>query len=799
MWKNTLIFLCFSFLPLNSHAQYFINGKVLNSQLEPIELANVKLLHTDTFLLGASTDSIGLFSFEVRDTGIYKLLVSHIGYSNTENSEIVRSIITSVDPIILNDNELSEVVVIGKKPTITRGVDKITFDVKNTILSQNNVWAILKKTPGVIIKNDEEIFVNNGGALVTINNQRTYLSGNNLKQYLLSISGESLETIEVITNPDASYDAEGNAILNFKLIKDNIPNGYQGNVYSKLTKATYSTLDLGISQILKGKNFYLNGFLNVKNSKNYRFNQDVINFLNNERQINAIWETNLDRIENFKSYNGKIGLDLDLNTKNKLSINASIFSEPNRTMDISPKTNIYNPLLEIDSALITNTIRESNTLYYNLNTLYKYNFSEESYFQLKADYINYRYDGFQDIDTNYFIGQNTATTRNSRFQTSDAQRNTLFVSSADFSKKVNDKIGLALGLKYTNIDIKSSLDYFSLLNTSREFVDELSDQFVYEEVNFASYVNLKGSLKKLSYNVGLRAENTSIEGFSNSTNQLNTQNYLKLFPSFSLAIELKNTNTLGLAYSKRIARPDYSSLNPFKYFFNEFSFSVGNPDLNPSLADRWTLTYSLDDVFLGILYKVEHNPFLEIAFQDNTTKFIQYIETNILDSRFLGANLAYNFQKLDWIDVYSEMFLYYQKDNFLNSNLELNNAIWTYYFSTSSEFTISKKLKMAAGVSFDYSGPTIQGGYTISPTNNLSVSLSKKFLKGKLNVSLFLNDLLKGEKAISKNLYDDQNNFYVDYSDTRYLLLSCSYSFGNKSLEEKEERESIEENDRLNL
>ncbi|MDE0599052.1 MAG: TonB-dependent receptor, partial [Dokdonia donghaensis] len=193
-----------------------IQGVVNTSQNSPIAFANVVLLDEEQKLVkGTITEEDGSFILENLKTGTYHLTVSFVGFDDQKIESILLEKDTTLRPIVLNASQesLDEVVLTSKKPTVVRKADRLVFNVENTILSSGNTMDILKRTPGVVV-NQEEITIRNEGVTVYLNDKRVQLSAEEIQDLLSSLSGDAIQSVEVIANPPARYEAEGGPVLN---------------------------------------------------------------------------------------------------------------------------------------------------------------------------------------------------------------------------------------------------------------------------------------------------------------------------------------------------------------------------------------------------------------------------------------------------------------------------------------------------------------------------------------------------------------------------------------------------------
>ncbi|MDP5061298.1 MAG: carboxypeptidase-like regulatory domain-containing protein, partial [Maribacter sp.] len=208
-----------------------LKGEVKNQYQSPVAFASVFILNVSDSVLvkGTSADENGAFLFSGITEGLYFLKASYVGQAS-ENLAIEILKDTKIGALIIEEQaeQLNEVTVISNKPVVKREVDRIVFNVENTVISQSSSWDILNQTPGVIVMGDD-LKVRNRATTIYINNRKVQLSSEEVRSLLENYQGENIKSIEVIHNPPASYDAEGGSILNIVTSK-NLSVGYKSNV-----------------------------------------------------------------------------------------------------------------------------------------------------------------------------------------------------------------------------------------------------------------------------------------------------------------------------------------------------------------------------------------------------------------------------------------------------------------------------------------------------------------------------------------------------------------------------------------
>ncbi|HET8753035.1 MAG TPA: TonB-dependent receptor, partial [Salinimicrobium sp.] len=332
------------FLPsISALAQHKVQGKIIDQSNAPVAFANVILLNaadSTTVYKGAVTSENGNFLFEEIKEAEYVLKVSFVGYE-----DLLRKIEVNgnenLGEIILKEStaSLDEVTITAQYPTVTREVDRLVFYVANSTLSSGNSWDILRKTPGVILAN-ENLQVRNQPVEVYINDRKVQLSSAELKTLLENYSAENIKSVEVITNPPARYDAEGGAILNIITSKSISP-GYKGSVNGSWTQAVFPKYSFGTSHYLRSEKLNLFANYSFNPRKEFKEDDSYINFMKNG-EIFSRWLTDFERTTRSQAHNASLILDYSLNDKNILSFSTNAVLSPNKSFD----NNVFTKILD---------------------------------------------------------------------------------------------------------------------------------------------------------------------------------------------------------------------------------------------------------------------------------------------------------------------------------------------------------------------------------------------------------------------------------------------------------------------
>ena len=273
-----LILLFFPALLFSQNSK--IEGTITNAQNEKLPLVSVEIYNAQNILLKTlTTNENGNFTLEGIAENQVKLIFKDLEYAELEKNLNLDEQKESLNIILKKDiQEIQEVVVTKQKPLVKRKIDRLEFNVENSNISSLNAWEILKKTPGVTAGNDVLAIKGSQSILVTINDKKVMLTGDELKNLLENTQGDDVKSVEVITNPPAKYEASGSAVLNIVMKKNKIE-GYRGVLSSKYIQSQYAKGVAGISQYYKKDKLSVMGSYYFGTGTYYREGTDYVNYM----------------------------------------------------------------------------------------------------------------------------------------------------------------------------------------------------------------------------------------------------------------------------------------------------------------------------------------------------------------------------------------------------------------------------------------------------------------------------------------------------------------------------------------
>ena len=513
---------------------------------------------------------------------------------------------------------------------------------------------------------------------------------------------------------------------------------------------------------------------------------------------NQRWETDFERVTRSQAHNANVMLDYDIDDKNSLSFSTNIMVSPNKTFDNRVNTGIENAQQQLQSSLLTESELENDESNIALNLCYKYSMDNGGSFSSNLHYTRFDQDRMQMVETDYFDNSGDPFQTIS-FNTDAAQEIDIVTAQIDF----NSPLGSAnfdTGAKLSTINSHSGI-VFSNAESLENLYENLSDDFKYDEMVYAAYANISKDWERWSMQAGLRGEYTDLEGHSLSMDEVNSQEYFELFPTAYLQYRVSDDHSFTLDYSRRIDRPRYESLNPFRYFLNENDYNAGNPNLRAAVSDNFNLNYTLKgSYFFDVYYRDYGNSPATLAFQNNDRQFIRRVSMNLLEDKTYGLDITHVRMLTGW--WYAQLYasIFHEENRFaaLESEIETHtNEVDGVLAQLYNSFTLSKDGTLTGTLTYLYVSDYMSGSYNFDPFSTLSIGLRKTLWNNRAELSLNVNDIFDQTNTRLTSRYANQDNSFFAREEMRYVRLGFKYNFGNFRLEDNQRSIDAAERDRL--
>ncbi|RZK19361.1 MAG: TonB-dependent receptor [Pedobacter sp.] len=787
MLKKLAMFCIGSLIFSLSQAQQIIQGKVFSTEDHSIPSVSIKLINAGYKTSYTQSDHLGNYVFVNLPTGKYTIVFSAINYIHQQSSFQLRSDTSINVQLKENTQTLADVQINSKKPLMEKRIDRTIFNVENSISAiGTDALELLAKVPGVRVMNDQVSLVGKGAVNVMINDKLVQLSQDDLSNYLKSIASDQISKIEVITNPPAKYDAQGNNGLINIVLKKVTAEGFKGSVNTVFTQATHPTASAGGNLSFRKDKFTIYSTFNIRKGSVVPFEQSTVFYPAQTWNV-----VNKDR--NFRTVpSGQIGLDYQLSRKTVfgLSYNGGL---TNFHSEEHIQTKVLNRSSTLDSLLNSDANAKIKS-HFNAANLYLKQSLDSTGKQLV---INADWFKFDDDKSRFFNNQTYAengsliTNSFAEYLSTSKQSIDLYTLKADIDLPFKT-FKLAVGAKLSFINNESDVAFYKKRNAFYDLDLNQSNLFNYREHTQALYANLNKTFRKWDFQIGLRGEYTQIDGIS--VGQRNENSYFRLFPTLYVVYRATDQSTWNINYGRRINRPAYRKLNPFRWYSNQFVYTEGNPFLQPSYNNNVEISHTYKSILTSTFSLSNmQNGFNDVNFIDansNTqaskpVNFITGIQYQLSNSIVL--NPFKNWQTITQFDVFYSV----SNSSIIQTLSKLKGT--GAYFSTSNQLTLNKTKTLLADVNFWYQFPTVEGLNENKSQCNLDLGLKTLLLNKKLQLSLNANDILKTNKYRYSSLINNIRQEYSNYYDARQIRFTARFNFGNEKIKQLERKAGNEE------
>ena len=794
-----LFVVCFCVINMYADAQK-ISGVIKDEPGNPVPASTVFLYKAaDSSLVKMSVgNGEGFYELISIKPGKYFLKVSSVGFQNNYSTLFEYNGNDFTAPTIIlskSIGRLNNIVITAKKPTIEVKADKIIFNVENNINATGlDGMELLRQSPGVLVDQDDNIsLAGKSGVQIYIDGKPSPLTAKDLGNYLRSLHSSSIESIEIINNPSAKYEAAGTGgIINIKL-KKNKNYGTNGTINYDFTQGVWEHHSAGFSLNHRNKNFNI--------FSNYSFDKGVDEFdLQVYRNLSdSIFNAFTPLATHVTSHNIKAGVDYSVNKKSTLGILVNGNFSKDSTKGDSRTYISYAPTKVADRTLFSDNRGQSlrNNIGINLN----YRYADTSGHELGMD-ADYGYFGLRNnqYQPNVFYDptlQNMLYQNNySMITPSDIN---LYSFKVDYEENFY-KGRLGFGGKIAFINSDNVFNFYNEDNNNKFIYDSvMSNHFIYKENINALYINYNKSYKNVNAQFGIRMENTITKG--NSTgftkdagvfsdyNTTFVRRLVDFFPSGALTFTKNPNSQWTLSYSRRINRPSYQNLNPFEERSSEYGGFKGNPSLRPEYAN----SFSLINVFHNTLVtnlSYTHTKDVIASISDTLNRTSSYYAPkNLAKQDNLSLSVNYSFSKA-WYSLTVSATGYYAH-NLANFGVgrTVNLDIYGCSGYLQNNFTIGKG--WTASLSSWYNSPSIfQGTMRTHYLTAVNAGAQKIIMKGKATLRLNCNDIFKTVHWYGTSNFAGQNLWATAFWDPRNVTLGFSYKFGSNKIKAARQHET---------
>ena len=794
---SLLIALVFSLAGLAQSPAARITGLVVDGSSKTLESATIALLNardssTIKFALASKT---GQFTFEHVGLGNYIVSVSAVGHIKGF-SELIEvkagssEIKLKTIELIPQSKTMGEVVITSKKPLIEQKIDRTVVNVEASVTNVGGTaMEVLEKSPGISVDREGNISLKGKqGVMVLIDGRPTQLGGADLANLLRSMNANTLDQIEIMTNPPAKFDAAGNAgIINIKTKKTK-QFGFNGSVNLNYGQGLLPKFNEGL--VFNYRQGKWNLFTNLSHSYRERSNRLGIkrNFLDETTKEMVTHFDQVSRMKNTGSFaNAKLGADYFAGKNTTIGVVFSGFANRNDFRN-NNNTNIYNKNMDFQSQTRAISLQEERWKNFSTNINFR-QVLDSAGKELTADldYMTYDAGNDQSLSNYYYNALGAESQPGDTLYGRLPQQINIYSGRVDYIMPMKKGARFEAGLKTSIVKTDNNAIYDVMNNGTIESDLLRTNGFVYEENINAAYLNLSTPLsKKLSAQFGLRLENTVSKGFSDgykienntivATDTSFTRNYTQLFPTAFFQYKASDQHNFGLNYGRRIRRPNYESLNPFIEYLDKYTYQQGNPNLKPQFSHNIELSHTYKGFLTTTVnYTRTTDIIQQVLDQIEATKETFVRQDNIAKQRQYGIAISANMPITKWwtnsiyVNVFNNRF-----EGIVGVTPVVIEAT-SLMLNGSQQFKINKNLTGELSGWFRTAG--IEGVFESRPMGGLNIGFSQQVIKGKGTIRLAVRDVLWTQRfgAISK--YGTVDATIRERNDSRVVNLGFSYRF----------------------
>lgn len=757
-----------------------LSGKVIDENGEAIPFANVVAYkESDSSLVkGGATDMNGEFVLDLSPADYY-LVVSFLSYQNQIRSNIklgAEDKKISVIRMEPNTKLLDEVEVTAERNQMELKLDKRVFNIeKNLANAGSNAAEILDNLPSVSVDVEGNVSLRGSqNVRVLVDGKPSTITGSSTSDVLRQFQGNMIERVEVITNPSARYDAEGEVgIINIVLKKEK-QRGLNGSVEAVAGYPDNYRAAFNLNYRSKKTNFF------TSYGGAYRKSPGGGNTFQtfNNADTSYIYRSESERERGGLSQNFRLGADYFIDDRNTITVSGLY-----RYSDELNISNYEYRDLFANSELYRLVEREDREDEIGENLEGSFNYTRKYKNDDHKLTFDFQWSESDDLEQSDIEETNSLTGNILEQQTSNREANRTALVQSDYTVPIGEDGLFETGFRTTLRTVQNEYFVKQRNSPTDEFaiLGEFNNDFLYEENIYAAYVMFGNEVKNFSYQLGLRGEYSDISALLKLTNEGNKWEYFNLFPSAHFTYELKNKDNIQLSYSRRINRPRYRYLMPFQTFSDARNLWRGNPDVQPEYTDSYEFGYlkyfPKGSLFSALYYRYRTGVIDRITVADNEG-FTQRLPVNLATENNIGFefNASYDFTKKFNMNASVNVFRAITNGSY--QGIELDNDVITMNGRLVSKIEILPKLDMQLNGRYEAPQTTAQGRR--KSLYSLDISLAKDVMKGKGTLVASVRDVFNSRKRRSivdtEELYSESEFQWR----ARQFLLSFTYRINQK-------------------
>ncbi|MGV3705518.1 MAG: outer membrane beta-barrel protein [Arcticibacter sp.] len=760
-----------------------LRGRTVDSAGKHVPFVSLALFRDDILLTGSMSDEAGVYQlaypFAVNQK--YRLTASSLGYRPLSFVfTYPDTTLTGSLTLTEEQNMLKTVSVRSQRPLIERRTDRYVVNVEGSLLeSGNNGLEVLQKSPGVWVGSDGSIKIKgNQSVAVMINDVVQRMSESDLAEYLRTLKSEDISRIEIISSPPSEFEAAGSGGIIHIVLKKSRKDGMVGTLFGQYRQQEERpAYTAGSALNYKIKNLYLSGTISAGKDES-----DYVAITGIEYPDKDQYSSLTRRYNNNGRLMYRAGASYDLGARQ--SLGAQFMHNASRLDQYFDTDIVLRGAEAMTGIARSEWFRRpsfnSLTLNYSLQMD-----SLGSGLKIIGDYLNSTKTELNNFQSSYSLSQ-----RNSHFRNNTPNVTDLYSIQSDLTQVLNKTTSLKAGIKIVGTKRDNEVINENYAEGKWQLNDRLSNQFVYKELLSMAYTSMEKRLGKLDVKVGLRAEFTKMDGNTVTTGEQFDRNYFSVFPSVFVVRRLneRKASSVYMSYSKRIQRPSFADLNPYRLQFDDYLTQLGNPDLMPEYTHKLELGSVFWKSFSADVYYSSTSDKIAQLARPMQDKVIEYQTMNFNSSKEYGLSLNAPVSLVRWWKTNTSIALY----NLRYALNEYNIRQTTFYARTQHEFSI--KNLGDVDLSVDYRSPYVNANTYVAYQFATDAGISRRFLDRSMLLRFNVADILNTAREKNYTLYEGTRIDFYQKRPTRTFSISLSYNFSSgKKFSNKQIEQSVNE------
>lgn len=791
MLRSLFVLHCYVVAALSIQAQVTIKGKAIDSA------SGTGIGYTSISLLTASdstriktmlADPDGLIELTAVQPGKYTLFISSLAYTPRYHPVEILPYHKIVDlgeiRMVIQSSTLQSVTVSGERKAVQYRADKIVLQVAGNSLykTATNLFDIVRKAPGITENPDGTLLMSGRNTpVIFIDGKPVPMSVEEQQNYLNSLSPELVESVEIITNPSSRYDAQYKGIIDIKLKRDRSL-GWLGNISSNYRQNDYYSSENNGLVTYKTKQWvYSLRIGNVYGTTPYQYKA-----LQHQANTNYM-ATNTRRNTLLNNFNAQLGIEYAINKTQTIEISGKTY-QSNRDL-YSFNTLHFTDSTQKKTIGFTQSINQAEPSQQNnaININYDGRFGGHR-LNVFGSFTKIENRQKEDIHNSDQLTGNLMSYWKTILQ-NDIDLRTI---QADYSSQLFKGI-LEGGAKFAFITTRNNLRY-DTLNKDKSFVLDASrtNQFLYDEYISAAYISYEYKGDDYTAKLSMRAEHAYTKANAITMNAIEKRNYLIWLPGASFSYGIDANQRINLSFTRRITRPSFDQLNPFRFYFSPLNYWVGNPYLRPAVTSLMNLSYNNRNFTVSLSLGREKDPLARYPEYNRITNELLYLGRNLPYKNFGSIESGYGFAITKWWKTNHTAGIYYNKEQTPYFGVTYAIAIVDYTINGSQVFTLPKGF--TTELSYYYKSKSGNGLYISESITSINMGLQRSWLNGKLNTKLNFYDLFNTNLVRwtfrEKTIIDNQ---FSHWMGNRRFVASVAYNFGKANYKAKQSRTTDEE------